>query len=288
MLNNFLLMTGGELSVLVTSFFNFAKNTFLDFTVADAVDIILLTVLFTLSFKFLKRRKAGALILGIFVCLIFYVISSIFSLSGIRFILSGLFQIGAIALVVIFQPELRELLERVGTGSLKGIRSFGQDSKNKEEQYRIIKNITKAVHILSVEKTGALIVVTRTTSLDDIIHSGIIVNADVSDSLLRNLFYNKAPLHDGAVVIDGDKIVAASCILPLPRRTYVDADLGTRHRAAIGLSEISDALIIAVSEETGIISVAKECELIRDFTAETLRKFLVKELLREENVDDNN
>lgn len=288
MLNNFLLVTGGELSDLISSFFNFARNAFVNFSVADAVDIFLLTLLFTLSVKFLKRRKAGALILGIFVCLIFYVAASIVPLSGIRFILSGIFQIGAIALVVIFQPELRELLERVGNGSLKGIRSFGQDVKNKEEQYNIIKNISKAVHILSVERTGALIVVTRTTSLDDIIHSGTIVNADISDSLLRNLFYNKAPLHDGAVVIDGNKIVAASCILPLPRRTFVDADLGTRHRAAIGLSEISDALIIAVSEETGIISVAKECELIRDFTAESLRKFLVKELLKEENVDDNN
>ena len=287
-IGNFFLTVERDISAILLSFFNFAKNAFLNFSVADAVDIILLTILFTLFFKFLKRRKAGALILGIFICLVFYVVSSVVPLSGIRFILSGIFQIGAMALVVIFQPELRELLERVGSGSLKGIRSFGSDSKNKEEQYRIIKNISKAVHILSVERTGALIVVSRTTRLDDIIQSGTVVNADISDSLLRNLFYDKAPLHDGAVIIEGDKIVAASCILPLPKRTFVDSDLGTRHRAAIGLSEISDALIIAVSEETGIISVAKECELIRDFTAETLRKFLVKEILKEENVDDNN
>ena len=288
MLNGcFMLTVGDDIYGLICSFWNFAKNAFVNFSIADAVDIFLLTVLFSLAFRFLRKRKAGALIFGIIICLMVFIISSIVPLTGIRFILSGLFQIGAIALVVIFQPELRELLESVGSGSLKGIRSFGQDERNKEAQYRTIKNISKAVHILSVEKTGALIVVTRTTRLDDIIQSGTVINADVSDALLRNLFYNKAPLHDGAVIIDGDRIVAASCILPLPRRTYVEQDLGTRHRAAIGLSEISDAIIIAVSEETGIISVAKECELSRGFTDETLRKYLVREILRED-FDDNN
>ena len=274
----------------ILAFFRFAKNLFVDFdfTLNDAIDIILLTVLFSLAYRFLKNKKAGALILGIIVCLVIYVLASLFELTGIRYILSGVFQIGGIALIIIFQPELRELLEKLGSGSIKGLRSFGQDSRDKQKQYQTIKNISKAVHVLSVEKTGALIAIERTTQLDDVLHSGTAINADVSDSLIRNLFFNKAPLHDGAVVIDGDKIAAAACILPLPKRTYVDADLGTRHRAAIGLSEISDAIIIVVSEETGIISVAMEAELKRDITAESLRKFLVNELLQGERDEDNN
>ena len=134
---------------------------------------------------------------------------------------------------------------------------------------------------MSAERTGALIAISRTTQLDEVLHSGTTINADVSDSLIRNLFYNKAPLHDGALVIDGEKIVAAACILPLPKHTFVDSELGTRHRAAVGLSEVSDAVIIVVSEETGAISVAKESELIRNLTEDSLRKLLVKELVRD-------
>ncbi len=280
--------TGSVFIEQMTKFFEFAKSAFLGFYVNDAIDILLLTVLFFLATRYVRKKKAGVLIVGIAVCVAVFILASAFDLTGMRFILSGVFQIGALALVIIFQPELRELLETLGSGSLKGIRSFGQDSHNKEKQYQTIKNISKAVHVLSVERTGALIVIERTTKLDDVLHSGTAINADVSDLLLRNLFFNKAPLHDGAVIITADKIAAASCILPLPRRTEVDADLGTRHRAAIGLSEISDAIIIVVSEETGIISVAVECELIRDFTAETLRKFLIKELLQEDGDEENN
>jgi len=264
------------------NFFNFAKAAFLDFSPKDAIDILLLTVVFFFCYRFLKQKQAGMVILGIIVCLAVLILSIVFDLSGIRFMLSGVFQIGVIALVIIFHPELRELLEKVGSGSLKGIRALGSEGKNKEKQKLLITNITKAVHILSMEKTGALIVLSGTTKLDDVIHSGITVNADVSDSLLRNIFFNRAPLHDGAVVIDSGRIVSASCILPLPKRTVVDNDLGTRHRAAIGMSEVSDAIIIVVSEETGIISVARECELTRGYTAESLRKYLVREIIKED------
>ena len=279
----------GEVAEGLRSFFAFAKQAFVGFQLNDAIDILLLALLFFFAMRFFKSRKAGALLIGIVVCLVIYLLAIIFELDGVRFILSGIFQIeiGTLVFVIIFQPELRDILERVGAGSINGFRSFGSDSKDKQRQYHVISNIAKAVHVLSVEKTGALIVIERTTQLDDVLHSGTMINADVSDSLLRNLFYNRAPLHDGAVVISDDKIAAAACILPLPRRTFVEGDLGTRHRAAIGLSEVSDALIIVVSEETGIISVAKECELIRDFTPDSLRKFLVRELLREEHVEDN-
>ena len=288
MYNLLSISASGGFAEVISSFFAFAKEAFLGFQINDAIDIILLTVLFFLIFNFCKNKKAGALILGIIICLVVLVLSILFELSGMQFILSGVFQIGALALVIIFQPELRELLEKMGSGSLKGIRSFSADSRKKQDKYQMIKNITKATHMLSMEKTGALIVIERTIGLDDILHSGMVINADVSDSLLRNLFFTKAPLHDGAVVIDNDRIAAASCILPLSKNTPLDSDLGTRHRAAVGVSEISDAIAIVVSEETGIISVAKEGELIRDFTSDTLRKFLVKELLREGHEEENN
>lgn len=281
---NFLLKTTSNLDF--SQFLNTAKKIFLDFSPTDAIDIALLTVIFALLFSFFKNRKAGTLIVGIILCLIVYGASYIFNFNGVRAILAGVFQIGALALVIIFQPEIRDMLEKVGYGSLKGIRGIGDQSKKKQTQYKAIDSICKAVYALSGEKTGALIVISRTTQLDDIIHSGTMLNADVSDSLIRNLFFNRAPLHDGAIVIEEGKICAAACILPLPRHTYVDSELGTRHRAAVGLSEISDAIIIVVSEETGIISVAMESELKREFTADSLRKFLVEELVRDKSLKD--
>ena len=274
-------------NAVAPSFFEVLKSIFLNFEPTDAVDIILLTLIFGFAAKFFKSRKAGALIIGIAICLAVFILASIFELSGIKYLLSGVFQIGALALVIIFQPEIRELLERLGSGSIKGIAQFGDKGQKNSSQYKAIESICNAVQILSVEKTGALIVIERTTQLDDVINTGTILNAEISDSLLRNIFVNRAPLHDGAVIVNDGKIAAASCILPLPRRVYVDADLGTRHRAAIGLSEISDALIVVVSEETGIISVAKECELFRNFTPDALRKFLRKEIIKDMREDEN-
>ena len=270
-------------SQLVGSF----KDVFTDFHWTDAVDIIILALLFYFVLSFFKSRKAGTLLIGIAICVVLYALAVLFDLSGVKYILSGIFQIGAIAVIVILQPEIRELLETIGLGSLKGIRTIRDQVRTKQAQFKSIDNICKAVHVMSTERTGALIVIGRTTQLDDITGSGIQINADVSDYLLRNLFYDKAPLHDGAVVIENNRIKAAACILPLPRHTFVDTSLGTRHRAAVGLSEVSDALIIIVSEETGVISVARESELKRDFTEDSLRKYLVKELVGDKYSQDN-
>ena len=267
-------------------FFENVKQIFENFKPSDAVDIVILTLFFYFIFRFFKSRKAGALIVGILVCVVFYALAGFFNLTGVKYIMSGIFQIGALALVIIFQPELRDLLEMMGSGSLKGIRGIGDQSKRKQAQFKAIDNICKAVHVMAAERTGALIVIGRTTQLNDVTATGIEINADISDSLIRNIFYDKAPLHDGALVIEGNRIKAAACILPLPRHTYVDFELGTRHRAGVGLSEISDAIIIIVSEETGKISVAKESELTRDFTEDSLRKFLVKELVSDKLVSD--
>lgn len=263
----------------VAEFVAHAKDIFTSFHWTDAVDIIILALLFYFVFSFFRSRKAGTLLIGIFICLVLYALAVLLNLTGVQYILSAVFQIGALAIIIIFQPEIRDLLETIGSGSIKGIKTFREQAHKKQAQYKAIDNICKAVHVMSAEKCGALIVIGRTTQLDDITHTGIDINADVSDYLLRNLFYDKAPLHDGAVVIENSRIKSAACILPLPKRTFVDSELGTRHRAAVGMSEVSDAVIIIVSEETGVISVAKESELKRDFTEDSLRKYLVKELV---------
>ena len=264
------------------------KSIFTNFQWTDAIDIVLLAVLFYFVFSFFKSRKAGTLLIGIFLCLLLYTAAVLLNLSGVEYILSGVFKIGALAIIIIFQPEIRDILETIGSGSIKGIKTFSDQARKKQAKYKAIDNICKAVNVMSMDHTGALIVIGRTTQLDDVTTTGIEINADVSDYLIRNLFYDKAPLHDGAIVIEGNRIKAAACILPLPRHTYVHNDLGTRHRAAVGLSEISDAVIIIVSEETGTISVAKESELKRDFTEDSLRKFLVKELVADKHGQDAN
>ena len=277
---NFLLKS----SVLdFSEFFETAKSIFKSFSLGDAIDIGIMTVIFLLLFSFLRNRKAGSLIVGIIFCMLLYGVAYIFEFNGVKTILAGVFQIGTLVLVIIFQPEIREMLEKLGHGSLRGFRGLAEQSRRKQTKYKAIDSICKAAYAMSAERTGALIVISRTTALEDIIHSGTVLNADVSDSLIRNLFFNKAPLHDGAIVIEESKISAAACILPLPRHTHVDAELGTRHRAAVGLSEVSDAIIIVVSEETGTISVAVESELKRDFTGDSLRKFLVEELIRDKS-----
>ncbi len=270
----------------INAFTDNFKNVISQFKWTDALDIIILAFLFYFVLRFFKSRKAGTLLAGIAICLVLYLVAILLNLNAVQFILSGVFKIGALAIIIIFQPEIRDLLETIGLGSLKGIRTLGEQKHKKQVQFKAIDNICKAVHVMSAEKTGALIVIGRTTQIDEITGTGIAINADVSDYLLRNLFYNRAPLHDGAVVIENSRIVAASCILPLPKYTFVENDLGTRHRAAIGMSEISDAIIIIVSEETGIISVAKESELKRDFTEDSLRKFLVKELVNDKNTQE--
>ena len=182
-------------------------------------------------------------------------------------------------------PEIRDALEKLGSGSISGFLSL-REQKDKNQQYKtVIDNIAAAVRELSSSKTGALIVIERTTQLDDITQTGVSINADVNAFLIRNIFFNKAPLHDGAIVIEGARITTAGCLLPLSRRHDMDNELGTRHRAAIGMSETSDAIIIVVSEETGMISIAFDGSLTRGFSADSLRRYLLKKLLKV--TDDN-
>ena len=213
-------------------------------------------------------RRAGKLIFGVALWVAFVAVSRLFGLYAVGHVFSYFLQAGIIALVVIFQPELRDLLEKVGTEPFKGFRNFSGNKTNEKSAF--IDTICEAVVDLARTKTGALIVIERNSHVADIIRSGVELDAKVSPYLIRNIFFDGSPLHDGAVVIREMRIASAGCLLPLTRRGDVDLDLGTRHRAAIGMSEVSDAIVLVVSEETGTISIACEKEFTRNYTNQTL------------------
>lgn len=259
---------------------DFLKN--LEINIYDLVDIVLLTVVFTLFVTFVRRKMLSSAVIGMAIFYIFVGIASVLPLPGISLIASAILKVGALAFILLFHTEIRDLFEKIGSNPK--IKIFNSRTTNKLN-YQIIDNVCSAVRELSATKTGALIVIARTTKLDDVTSTGVTINADVNSYLLRNLFYNKAPLHDGALVIDDGRIVSAGCVLPLTRRKDFEGDLGTRHKAAIGLCEISDAIIIVVSEETGTISVAMDYSFTRDFTSDTLRKFLVTNILQDSDIE---
>lgn len=227
----------------------------------DLVDIFLISMLFYWFVRFIRDRRAGKLAGGVVVLLVFQLIGSLLKLKAVNFILQNLFQIGLISLIVVFQPEIRDMLEKVG-----GVRNLipRSESKDVAQLRNTVKNICEAACDMSSDQTGALIVLERTTGLEEYVCSGSYVNADVSKPVLKNIFFNKAPLHDGAVVIKNNRIHSAGCKLPLATNV-VGKDFGTRHRAAIGMSEKSDAVVVVVSEETGTISLAVGGELKRNY-----------------------
>ena len=251
-----------------------------NFQVKDLIEIVILAGLLFLAFQLLRGRKAGALVTGLVVVAGLSILSNIFNLNVLYRLFSTILGSGLLVVIIIFQPEIRDALEKIGNGSLKGIMSFSDRKKKKEQYLNAIENICSAVTELSRESTGALIVIERSISLSDVVKMGVTLDANVNDLLIRNLFYDKAPLHDGAVVISGDKIVAAGCFLPLTQRVDLDSSLGTRHRAAIGMAERSDAIVIVVSEETGGISIAYDFSLIRNVKPKELKEFLLENVLR--------
>ena len=282
MIPNMTLLTS-RIGSFFSTFVELASTSISNFSIVDAIDILVLTFVLFFLLRFVRGRKGGVLLIGIFILLFLTAIAHFFGLSATYYTFSLIFDVGIIAIIIIFQPEIRDALERVGTGSINGIMSLGDQKKKQQQYYSVINHVTTAINDLAGTKTGALIVISRTTKLDDIIQSGVKMNSEISSFLLRNLFFNKAPLHDGAVVIDDGKIAAAGCLLPNTRRNDIDSDLGTRHRAAIGMSETSDAIIIVVSEETGTISVAHDCTLTRNYTSDSLRKFLIQKLINSGN-----
>lgn len=245
--------------------------------ISDFLDIIIVAYLIYKAIGFVRRTNSNNLAKGLVVFLLALWGSDIFSLTMINFLLRKTAELGLIALLILFQPELRRLLERMGSGFASGRSSSGtvMDSA--------ISQTVQACCDMSDSKTGALIIFERGVALNSIISTGTVINADTTAELLKNMFFNKAPLHDGAVILRDGRIAAAGCVLPLTQRTNLSKDLGMRHRAGIGLSEESDAVIIVVSEETGAISAAMDGMLKRHLSGEALDKLLRSELIREED-----
>ncbi len=248
--------------------------------VKDIIDILLVTAIIYMTFKFLRDRRASKLAAGVVLFFIVLLFSDLLGLDALSFLLKSISQAGLVALIIVFQPELRSVLEKVGTGSIKNIKGMfgGTDVKQLMEG---IQEIRKAAESLAATKTGALMVIEGETKLGDVIKTGTVIDSKITSMLIGNIFYNKAPLHDGALLIRGGRLYAAGCFLPLSQNQDIKKELGTRHRAAIGMSEVSDAIVIVVSEETGLISVAIDGRFERGLSGAALEKLLVDMLLSE-------
>lgn len=254
--------------------------------VFDIIDILLVAVLIYMFVRLVRDTRANQLVKGILLFLGVYIILKVAPFKAMNFLMQAVFQFGATALIVVFQPELRRALERVGRTQLPmSIFGSGQSDKERAVIHRMVGEFMGATRMLSKTKTGALMVFEMRTRLGDIIKTGTVVDAQASEQLICNIFFINSPLHDGAMVIRGARLHAAGCFLPLTENNELSKELGTRHRAAIGMSENSDALIVVVSEETGVISVARNGVLKRDYTPETLADYLRHELLPSEQAE---
>ena len=247
--------------------------------VSDFVDIAIMAYVIYRLLLLIRRSRSGQVAKAIIIILALLGIATIFDLNIISFLLSRAVELGLIALVILFQPELRRILEQMGSGKIKGV--FTREEAPEELENAIMQTVA-AYTAFSKDKVGALMVFERKTLLDDILKSGTTIDATASSELLKNLFWNKAPMHDGAVIVRGGRVAGAGCMLPLSTNVNLSRDLGMRHRAGIGMSENSDAVVAIVSEETGSISVAVNGMLKRHLAPETLERLLRKELLPEE------
>lgn len=248
-------------------------------TIFDVLDILMLTFLIYFLIKLMRETRAMQLLKGIFLIVVVFILVQIFNLKTMGFLIDNFLQVGIIAIIIVFQPELRRILEKVGRTKVSTIAGVIDKSGDGSARDKAIFGIADACSRLHDSKTGALIVIERQTKLGDIIEKETtsVINAECEPELFCNLFYNKAPLHDGAVIIRNNRIYAAGCFLPNTQKDqYLSTELGSRHRAAVGMSENSDALVIAVSEETGNISVALDGQLTRNQTREGLIAILRK------------
>lgn len=241
-------------------------------SITDAIDVLIVAFIIYKIFGFIRESRAEQLVKGLLVLVIATVGSGWLHLYTLNWILKSVMTLGVVALVVIFQPELRRGLEYVGRSKM--VKSaFGQYDKEKAKD--MTAQFVRAVSDFSANKVGALIILERETALTDIAESGTVLNAEITTELLGNIFYEGAPLHDGAVIIRGEKIYAAGCVLPLTQNKNLSKELGTRHRAGIGITENSDAISLIVSEETGIISIAVDGKLTRFLDIKTVEKTLL-------------
>ena len=258
----------------------------------DIVDILASALLIFGLFKLIQETRAVQLLKGVIMLLIVYFLSSLFGLVMLSSLLRTFFEAAVVVIAIIFQPEIRKALEQMGRNNTykKYIKIFTKHHKGDEWKKAVEKSIVDAADtavLFSRSKTGALLVFERETMLSDIAATGTIIDAETSVALFGNIFFNKAPLHDGASIIRDGKLFAAGFILPLTSNLNVDINLGTRHRAGLGISEQSDAVVLIVSEETGVISLAINGILLREFTREELIKKLEQFLIYDRGYDDD-
>lgn len=270
----------------IASWWEWMVSIAMNFQFKDAVDIIIVAFLIYGVVKLVRETRAGQLVKGLFLLVILFIISSYFNLVMVSRVLAYFFQFAFVAILIVFQPEIRKALEQVGRNnvgqSIAAVVTGRDRSYDRAQIRKAINAVVDGVGILQQLKMGALIVFERKTKLGEIIETGTQINCEPSGQIVGNIFFNKAPLHDGAMIIRDGMIHAAGCILPLTKNTSVSAELGTRHRAALGVSEESDAVVVVVSEETGQISVAVNGVLARRFTRDTLRDVLEGYLIPQE------
>jgi len=270
----------------VPEFFTDIINIIKTVSVFDIIDFVCVSVLLYFLYKFIRDRRAGKLAVGILLLVVVLIISNLLDMYLLQYILQNIFQVGIITLVILFQPEIRSVLEKMGTTplNLKGLKGIGE-AKDISNAQAVIDEIVSASCDLAATKTGALIVFERTTKLGDMILTGTVIDAYPAASMIKNIFFNKAPMHDGALIVRDMRLHAAGCFLPLSNNPDIIKDLGTRHRAGIGMSENSDAIVVIISEETGTISTAVEGKLVRGYRKETLTAFLRSQLIGEDETD---
>ncbi|MBS5334422.1 MAG: TIGR00159 family protein [Clostridiales bacterium] len=257
---------------------NFLNNIMSSIGITDVLDILIVAFIAYKVLGFIRETRAEQLAKGLLVLVVATVLSDVFQLYTLHWLLSGFMTVGLIAIVVIFQPELRRALEHLGRSRLSNIMS----DIDKEEAKRMVSEIVRAIDTMSTSKTGALMVIEREITLNDIVETGTVIDASISAEMIGNIFYEGAPLHDGALIIRADRLYAAGCVLPLTQNKNLNKELGTRHRAGIGITENSDALVIIVSEETGVVSVAQNGQLTRFIETKKIEKMLLSMYLQED------
>lgn len=270
-----------------TTFWSDLLNVARSISLIDIIDIIIVACLIYFAIKLVRETRAAQLIKGIAILFLSYFLATQLELKTLSFIMERLFTYGILAIVVLFQPELRRALEQVGRTRIRQFSRFGGREEYHEQMQKAINAIIRACRTLYQSRTGALIVIERETKLGEVIESGTIMNAEPSSEMICNIFATNTPLHDGSLIVRDGMLYAAGCFLPLSENVEISKSLGTRHRAALGISETSDCIVIVVSEETGIISVAENGNLKRNFSPETLYDYLDQQILKPLAPDEN-
>lgn len=249
-----------------------------DIHVTDVIEIAIIAFFFYIVMSWIKNTRAWMLFRGLIVVFMLFFVAALFQMNTILWLGEKLLNAGLVAVIVVFQPELRHALEQLGRRNFLqgGLRAFGFLGRNTSKRFsdKTITELVRAVYEMGSVKTGALIVIERGVGLDEYIRTGILLDSSISRQLLLNIFEKNTPLHDGAVVIRKNRIAAATCYLPLTDNMELSKDLGTRHRAAVGISEVSDAMVIVVSEETGQVAIAQDARIIRNVSKEGLQEIL--------------